>query len=223
MKGILVTAKITPLQKKKGSCRSRGGTRCEICKYVVTTKTFRPFSTQRGCCINPDNLNCRSDSVVYLFSCKACSEQYTGSTESFQSRFNNYKSAHRNFIKRNTVKQAPFHAHVEDGKHHGMSEITLIDQTGSADDLRRESFRQYEPDTFQSNGLNEPDVALFWCVYLLNLYIVFIFSALTRYIYCSTIVISTIVLRVLTILLFTLIAIIINLVIVIITTFIYFI
>ena len=33
-------------------------------------------------------------------------KQYTGSTENFRSRFKNCKSAHRNFIKGNTVKQA---------------------------------------------------------------------------------------------------------------------
>ena len=40
---------------------------------------------------------------------------------------------------RNTVKQASFHAHLEDGKHHGMNDwkITLIDQTESVDNLRR--------------------------------------------------------------------------------------
>ena len=41
-------------------------------------------------------------------------------------------------------------------------ESTLIDQTESVDNLRRrESFWQYELDTFQPNGLNERDVALF--------------------------------------------------------------
>ena len=95
---------------------------------------------------------------------QACSKQYTGSTERFRFRFNNYKSAHRNYIKGNTIKQASFHVHFEDDKHHGMSdwEITLIDQTASVDNLRRrESFCQYELDTFHSNGLNERDVALF--------------------------------------------------------------
>ena len=104
--------------------------------------------------IKPDNLNCRSSNVMYLFSCKACSKQYTGSTESFRSRFSNYQSAHRIFIKGNTVKQASFHAHFKDDKHHGISdwEITLIDQTDSVD---------YELDTFQPNGLNEHDAAFF--------------------------------------------------------------
>ena len=126
------------MKKKKDSCRSCGGNRREICKHVVTTETFRSFSNQREYCIKPDNLNCRSNNVVFLFSCKTCSKQYTGCKESFRSKFNNYKSAHRNFIKENTVKQASFHSHYEDGKHHGMSdwEITLIDQAESADDLK---------------------------------------------------------------------------------------
>ena len=162
LKDILVRAKVAPLEKKKGCCRSCGGTICEICKHIVTTEIFRSFSTQRQYCIKPDNLNCRSSNVVYLFSWKPCSKQYTWSTESFRSRFNNYKSARRNFIKGNTVKQASFP--FEDDKHHGISdwEITFINQTDSVDDLRRrESFWQYELDPFHPNGLNERDVALF--------------------------------------------------------------
>ena len=58
-------AKVAPIEKKKGSCRSCGGTRCEICKHVVTTETFRSFSTKREYCIKPNNLNCRSNNVVY--------------------------------------------------------------------------------------------------------------------------------------------------------------
>ena len=57
-----------------------------------------------------------------------------------------------------------FQAHFEDDKDHGIKywEITPIDQTDSVDDLRRrESFWQYELGTFQPNGLNERDVALF--------------------------------------------------------------
>ena len=68
--------------KDVGSCRSCGGTRSKICKYVVTIETFRSFGTQREYCIKPDNLNCCSNSVVHL-SYKTCSKEYTGSTESF--------------------------------------------------------------------------------------------------------------------------------------------
>ena len=47
LKDILVRAKVAPLEKKKGCCRPCGGTRCEICKHLVTTEAFRSFSTQR--------------------------------------------------------------------------------------------------------------------------------------------------------------------------------
>ena len=98
--------------------------------------------------------------------------------------------------------------------------ITLIDQTESIDNLRRtEPFWQYELHTFQANGLNEREVGLFWRVYLLNLYIVFTFSGLTNYIYCSTLI-FTVILRALIVLLFTLIVIIIILFIIIIIIFI---
>ena len=56
-------------------------------------------------------------------------------------------------------------------------EITPIDQRENIDNLRRrESFWQHEFNTFQSNELNEHDVALFSCVYLPNYYVAFIFS-----------------------------------------------
>ena len=90
----------------------------------MITENFRSFITQReySLFIKPDNLNCRSSNVVYhLFLCKAYSKQYTGSTESSQSRFNNYKSGHMSSIKGITAKQASFHAHSEDGKHHGIN------------------------------------------------------------------------------------------------------
>ena len=51
-----------------------------------------------------------------------------------------------------------------EGHHQGESdwEVRLIDQGVNADDVsRRESSWQHELDTFQPNGLNEREVALF--------------------------------------------------------------
>ena len=56
-------AKVAPLEKKEGCCWSCRGTRSKICKHVVTTETFRSFSTKRECCIKPNNLNCRSNNT----------------------------------------------------------------------------------------------------------------------------------------------------------------
>ena len=142
LKHILVRTKVAPLEWKGFCCRSCEGTRCEICKYVVTTEKFRSFSTQREYCYKSNSLNCCSSNIVYLFKCKPCWKQCKGSTENFQPRFINCKSAHSSFIKRNTVKQTSFHAHFVNDKHHDMSdlEITLIDQTDSEGNLRRKEF-----------------------------------------------------------------------------------
>ena len=96
--------------------------------------------------------------------CKTCHKQYTESSEEFRARFNNCKCEHRNYCKNIKVKQESFHAHFADGVHNGECdwEVRLIDQSFSAEDLRkRESFWQHELDTFQPNGINESEVALF--------------------------------------------------------------
>ena len=87
----------------------------------MTTETFRSFSIYPYS-IKLDNLKCRSSNVVYLFSCKACSKQYTGSTESFLSRFNTKKSPHGNFFKGVPSNKFLFRAEFEDDKHHGMND-----------------------------------------------------------------------------------------------------
>ena len=102
LKDILVRAKVAPLEKKKDSCRSCGGSMCEICKHVVTTEIFRSFSIF----FHEKHVQSNTQEVLQVSDLD----------------FNNYKSAHRNFIKGNTVKQPSFHAHFEDDKHHGMSD-----------------------------------------------------------------------------------------------------
>ena len=109
-------------------------------------------------------MNYASKNVVYLFTCKTYHKQYTGSTEEFGSRFNNYRCLHRNLLWNKKVKQEPFHAHFAEVLHQGESdwEVRLIDQRASVDDVRRrESYWQQELDRFQPNGLNEREVALF--------------------------------------------------------------
>ena len=62
------------------------------------------------------------------------------------------------------VKQESSHAHFAESFHQGESdwEVWLIDQRVSVDDVRqREPYGQHERDTFQPNGLNEREVALF--------------------------------------------------------------
>ena len=61
----------------------------------------------------------------------------------FRPRFNNYRCAHRNFLKRKKVKQESFNAHFAEVNHNGEDDwaVRLIDQTDNVEELRkRESF-----------------------------------------------------------------------------------
>ena len=60
------------------------------------------------------------------------------------------------------VKQESFHVHFADGVHsdEGDWELRLIDQSDSTKELRKRKLF-WQCDTFQPNGLNECEVALF--------------------------------------------------------------
>ena len=161
LKDILVRAKVPPLKVKQGCCGPCKKPRCQICNFIVETNTFTSTTTNKSYKIRPENLNCNSEKVVYLYTCKTCHKQYTGSSVEFRARFNNYRSAHRNYKKNKKVLQESFHEHFERFKHNGENdwEVRLIDQAESVEDLRkRESFWQHELKTFQPDGLNECEV-----------------------------------------------------------------
>ena len=118
LKDILVRTKI-PQIKSKGWWSPCKGPRCEICKHIVLSRNFTSSSTKRTYEIRPENLNCRSKNVAFLIFCKTCHKHYTGSLEEFRARFNNYRSAHRNYCNNRKVKQESFHARFADGAHSG--------------------------------------------------------------------------------------------------------
>jgi len=92
--------------------------------------------------------------------------QYVGSTKTkFRTRFNNYKSAYRNFAmeKQEKVLQKEFHEHFRTSGHYGMEDwnITLIDHASTERDLRRrESFWQHKLNCFVPEGLNTCEVPI---------------------------------------------------------------
>ena len=161
LKNFLVRAKVSPVQKNEGFCGLCKKSRCEICEHIVSIDSFKSTTTQRTYFIIPPDLKCSSHDVVYLLTCKTCSKQYAGSTGDFRPRFNNYRCAHRNFLKRKKAKQESFKAHFVEANHNGEDDWELT-KTGNVEELiKRESFWQHELDTLQPNGLNEREVALF--------------------------------------------------------------
>ena len=107
-------------------------------------------------------LNCNSQNVVYLITCKACGLQYVGSTKTkFRVRYNNYHTANRKHLIKK-VNQQQLHDHFDRPGHSGWSDFdfTLIDQGATVREARkRERFWQYKLETFgPEDGLNECEV-----------------------------------------------------------------
>ena len=106
-------------------------------------------------------MDCNSDYVVYLLSCKSCGIQYVGScTTKFRLRVNNYKSCNKRHLTQ-AVPQAGLHDHFDLPGHNGLQDFqfTLIDKGDSLDSVRkRERFWQYKLNTFLPNGLNDREV-----------------------------------------------------------------
>ena len=110
---------------------------------MISTDSFKSTTTSRTYFIRLGKLKYSSENVMYLFTCITCSKQYTGSTEDFWSRFNNYRCPHRNILKGKKVKQESFKAHFAEVNHSVEDdwEVRLIDQTNNVVELRkRESF-----------------------------------------------------------------------------------
>ena len=72
LKDNLVRAKLPPLKTEEGFCGPCNRPRCEICKHITKTHQFESSSTKRIYFIRPQNLNCASKKVAYLFTCKTC-------------------------------------------------------------------------------------------------------------------------------------------------------
>ena len=123
----------------KGECTSCAGKRCQICNVVKTTDNFQVITKDKKYFIRKVNLNCNTSHVIYLIECKTCGKPYIGSTETpFRARFNNYRSAQRNFEKGKKVKQESFHVHFSEEGHYGEKDwvITLIDSAKNVEELR---------------------------------------------------------------------------------------
>ena len=161
---FLVRAKVPPPQKPKEEYTSCAGKHCQICNVIKTTDNFQVITKDKKYFIRKVNLNCNTSHVIYLIECKTCGKPCIGSTETpFRARFNNYRSAQRNFEKEKKIKQESFHVHFSEEGHYGEKDwvITLTDSAENVEELRKkESFWQHELNTFQPLGLNEREVPL---------------------------------------------------------------
>ena len=73
-------------ENEGGFCGPCKKSRCGICEHIASTDSYKSTTTQRTYFIRPPGLKCSSENVVYLFVCKRCSKQYTGTTR-FPAKF----------------------------------------------------------------------------------------------------------------------------------------
>ena len=77
LKEILVRAKVPPLKIEKGFCGPCKKPMCKLCQHITKTHQFELSSMKHIYSIRPQNLNCASQNVAYVFTCKICHKQYT--------------------------------------------------------------------------------------------------------------------------------------------------
>ena len=163
----LVRARFTsgPKDEVKGTwkCNSNRCLNCQICNFLCLGRVFQSNKTGKEFTINY-NLNCNSNTVVYLITCKKCGIQYVSSTTTaFRTRFNNHKSrvnAHVSLSSGNKEKDDARYRHFHSQGHFGLEHmsIQLIDWVKGERELRdKEGQWIYKLRTLIPHGLNDND------------------------------------------------------------------
>ena len=162
----LVRAKLRPVSNSdrgtKGTMHCKSN-RCDVCNYVAPTSSFTSHTTKRSYNINYQ-LDCNSNNVVYLITCKVCGLQYVGSTSTkFRLRFNNHKSRLRAHSRKcNIDKESDdfVYKHFHGPRHHGLRDVSvqIIDKVHNNEKLFiKEGKWAYRLQTLKPEGLNDSD------------------------------------------------------------------
>ena len=155
-----VSSKPTTLGRDTCGCVC-GSLRFKTCKHISQGSTFISNVTKKSYdVVNPNNISmdCTSDNVIYLITCKKCGIQYVGETsQKLRSRFNNY----RNRLKKLTNLYLYHHfssgGHsVEDMSIMPIEELPSNDRVSATSQrLEREDYWCRELCTYYPYGLND--------------------------------------------------------------------
>ena len=141
LKHLLVSPKVQVEKETDGKPCGCQGKRFEVCTFLEKKNTFTnkggsdTYKIRGGL-----HLDCKSENVIYLVTCKKCKKQYLRSCITrFRTRFNNYCSCHRKFCRGHSVIQVLFHAHFMLDGHCGIDdwEIILIDKGRNKQETRK--------------------------------------------------------------------------------------
>ena len=128
-----------------------GSSCCKTCKHISQGSTFISNVTKRSYSVVSPNpsMNCTSDNVVYLITCRKCGIQYVGETsQQLRGRLNN----HRNSLK----KLTNLYLYRSDG--HSVDDISITSSdrvSATSNRLEREDYWCRELCTYYPYGLND--------------------------------------------------------------------
>ena len=138
----------------------REKSRCEVCLNIQETATFTSTAAGESFKIN-HTLNCDSNCLTYLLTCKCCGKQYVGeTTDEFRLRWNNYKSNDRKNARNESCKQENLLELFKSEVHSGFLGnvcLTLIDKTNGKESKRTENYWMRTLKTYAPFGPNIED------------------------------------------------------------------
>ena len=105
LKDLLVRTKVPVEKETDGKFCGCQGKLCEVCTFLEEKNTFTNKEGSDTYKISEGiQLDCNSENVFYLITCKKCTKQYVGSCiNRFRTRFNNYRSCYRKFCRGHSV------------------------------------------------------------------------------------------------------------------------
>ena len=132
-------AKVPVEKETDGKSCGCQGKRCEVFPEEKSTFTNKEGSDTYKL-RDVLHLDCNSENVFYLITCKKCEKQYVESCITrFRTRFNKYFSCHSKFCRGHTIIQVSFHAHFMLDEHFGINdwEVLLIDKGRNKQETRK--------------------------------------------------------------------------------------
>ena len=140
------------------SCSS---VRCKTCKHICRGNTFVSNVTRKGYHVvgYASTMNCATENVVYLISCRKCGVQYVGETsQKMCSRFNNHRNRLKSMANLYLYNHFNSDGHTEDDM--CIMPIEKIDDFGSrsastSKRLEGEDYWCRELCTYYPYGLND--------------------------------------------------------------------
>ena len=134
LKDHLVRAKL-PNVEITGRSESCGKGNCQVCDFICCTDNFTTKACGEAFKFQSGILNCYSQKVIYHLKCRVRGEApYVGRAKAkFWARLNDYKSAHRSYIKKCKVSQQRVHEHYGQHSHNGVDDwqFTFLEQCGT--------------------------------------------------------------------------------------------